>query len=165
MLHVCLLILLVPYDVRSLSWQHKIKMAHFNGGQRFWTFQMLVSNSVVVNHVRLKFYTSIFGAIIKSLLAKEGIFSMMNFRHSSTLSCPVNIKNKKCLPPGVVWKTRTRTRTRVHVHACTYTRTWKTRTWKTRTWKTRTWKTRTWKTRTWKTRIWKTRIMFICNVN
>ena len=42
-------------------------------------------NSVVVNHVRLKFYTSIFGAIIKSLLAKKGIFSMMNFRHSSTL--------------------------------------------------------------------------------
>ena len=47
-------------------------------------------NSVVVNHVRLKFYTSIFGAIIKSLLAKKGIFSMMNFRHSSTLS-PVSI--------------------------------------------------------------------------
>jgi hypothetical protein len=45
-------------------------MADFNGGQRFWTFQMLV---------RLKFYTSIFGAIIKSLLAKNGIFSMMNF--------------------------------------------------------------------------------------
>jgi hypothetical protein len=42
-------------------------------------------NSVVVNHVRLKFDTSIFGAIIKSLLAKKGIFSMMNFRHSSTL--------------------------------------------------------------------------------
>jgi hypothetical protein len=42
-------------------------------------------NSVVVNHVRLKFYTSIFGAIIKSLLAKKGIFSMMNFRHSRTL--------------------------------------------------------------------------------
>jgi hypothetical protein len=41
---------------------------------------------VVVNHVRLKFYTSIFGAIIKSLLAKNGIFSMMNFRHSSTLT-------------------------------------------------------------------------------
>ena len=51
-------------------------MADFNGGQRFWTFQMLV---------RLKFYTSIFGAIIKSLLAKNGIFSMMNFRHSRTL--------------------------------------------------------------------------------
>jgi hypothetical protein len=45
-------------------------------------------NSVVVNHVRLKFYTSIFGAIIKSLLAKKGIFSMMNFRHSSTLTSP-----------------------------------------------------------------------------
>jgi hypothetical protein len=43
-------------------------------------------NSVVVNHVRLKFYTNIFGAIIKSLLAKKGIFSMMNFRHSSTLT-------------------------------------------------------------------------------
>jgi hypothetical protein len=43
-------------------------------------------NSVVVNYVRLKFYTSIFGAIIKSLLAKKGIFSMMNFHHSSTLS-------------------------------------------------------------------------------
>jgi hypothetical protein len=43
-------------------------------------------NSVVVNHVSLKFYTSIFGAIIKSLLAKKGIFSMMNFRHSSTLT-------------------------------------------------------------------------------
>jgi hypothetical protein len=43
-------------------------------------------NSVVVNHVRLKFYTSIFGAIIKSLLAKKGIFSMMNSRHSSTLN-------------------------------------------------------------------------------
>jgi hypothetical protein len=31
------------YDVGSLSCQHKIKMADFNGGQRFWTFQMLVT--------------------------------------------------------------------------------------------------------------------------
>ena len=50
-------------------------------------------NSVVVNHVRLKFYTSIFGAIIKSLLAKKGIFSMMNFRHSS--KAKVNVAHYK----------------------------------------------------------------------
>jgi hypothetical protein len=39
----CALAVCWDYDVRSLSWQHKIKMADFNGGQRFWTFQILVT--------------------------------------------------------------------------------------------------------------------------
>jgi hypothetical protein len=50
MLYVCLLILLVPLRcVETMTSEasrdniYKIKMANFNGGQRFWTFQMLVT--------------------------------------------------------------------------------------------------------------------------
>ena len=59
---------------------------------------------MVVNHVRLKFYTSIFGAIIKSLLAKKGIFLMTNFRHSSTLSnCNIKVALKPYLTLGHIF--------------------------------------------------------------
>lgn len=46
---------------------------------------MLISQSAVVNYVRLQFYTSVYGALIKLLLHKNASLSMTIFRHSTTL--------------------------------------------------------------------------------